>query len=31
VHKAEGMRKLDLHDRVELVRYATLQGWLAEL
>lgn len=30
VHKAEGMRKLDLHDRVELVRYATLQGWLAE-
>jgi len=30
VHKSEGMRKLDLHDRVELVRYATLQGWLAE-
>jgi DNA-binding NarL/FixJ family response regulator len=31
VHKAEGMRKLDLHDRAELVRYATLQGWLADL
>lgn len=30
VHKAQGMRKLDLRDRSDLVRYATLQGWLSE-
>lgn len=30
VHKAQGMRKLALRDRRDLVRYATLQGWLQE-
>lgn len=30
VHKTQGMRKLDLRDRADLVRYATMQGWLAE-
>jgi DNA-binding NarL/FixJ family response regulator len=30
VHKANGMRKLGLRSRIELVRYALLQGWLQE-
>jgi two-component system response regulator NreC len=30
VHKANGMRKLDLPDRRALVRYAAIQGWLVE-
>lgn len=30
VHKTQGMRKLDLRDRRDLVRYATMQGWLFE-
>jgi two-component system, NarL family, response regulator NreC len=28
VHKANGMRKLDLRGRIELLRYALHQGWL---
>jgi len=31
VHKANGMRKLNLHGRVDIVRYALLQGWLQEM
>ena len=27
-HKANAMRKLDLNGRIDIVRYATLQGWL---
>lgn len=30
VHKANAMRKLGLHGRVDVVRYASLQGWLHE-
>jgi DNA-binding NarL/FixJ family response regulator len=30
VHKTRGMRKLALRDRRELVRYASVQGWLTE-
>jgi two-component system, NarL family, response regulator NreC len=30
VHKANAMRKLNLHGRVDIVRYALLQGWLQE-
>jgi len=30
VHKGNGMRKLDLPDRAALIRYAALQGWMAE-
>lgn len=30
VHKAQGMRKLELRDRTDLVRFATLLGWLSE-
>ena len=30
VHKANGMRKLSLHGRIELLRYALHQGWLHE-
>jgi DNA-binding NarL/FixJ family response regulator len=30
VHKTQGMRKLALRDRRDLVRYATLQGWLQD-
>ena len=30
VHKTHAMRKLALENRTELVRYAILQGWLAE-
>jgi two-component system, NarL family, response regulator NreC len=27
-HKANCMKKLDLHSRIDIVRYAVLQGWL---
>jgi two-component system response regulator NreC len=27
-HKANAMRKLDLHGRIDIVKYAKLQGWL---
>lgn len=30
VHKANGMRKLGLRGRLDVVRYALLQGWLQE-
>jgi DNA-binding NarL/FixJ family response regulator len=30
VHKANGMRKLGLRGRIDVVRYAVLQGWLHE-
>lgn len=30
VHKSNGMRKLNLADRVALVKYGVLQGWLLE-
>lgn len=29
-HKANTMKKLDLHSRIDIVRYAVLQGWLQE-
>ncbi|HEX5110482.1 MAG TPA: response regulator transcription factor [Vicinamibacterales bacterium] len=31
VHKSNAMRKLNLHGRVDIVRYALLQGWLQEM
>jgi len=30
VHKTNGMRKLHLNGRIELLRFALLQGWLAD-
>jgi DNA-binding NarL/FixJ family response regulator len=30
VHKANAMRKLELHGRLDVVRYALLQGWLRD-
>jgi DNA-binding NarL/FixJ family response regulator len=30
VHKANAMRKLGLHGRIDIVRYALLQGWLKD-
>jgi len=30
-HKANGMRKLDLRGRIDVVRYAALQGWLTDI
>jgi DNA-binding NarL/FixJ family response regulator len=30
VHKANGMRKLGMASRIDIVRYAVLQGWLQE-
>lgn len=30
VHKANAMRKLNLRGRIDIVRYAVLQGWLRE-
>jgi two-component system, NarL family, response regulator NreC len=30
VHKTNGMRKLHLYGRIELLRFALLQGWLAD-
>jgi DNA-binding NarL/FixJ family response regulator len=29
-HKANAMRKLGLHGRIDVVRYAVLQGWLSD-
>jgi two-component system response regulator NreC len=29
-HKANGMRKLNMRSRIDIVRYAILQGWLEE-
>jgi DNA-binding NarL/FixJ family response regulator len=29
-HKANGMRKLNMRGRIDIVRYALLQGWLHE-
>lgn len=29
-HKANGILKLDLHTRVDIVRYALLQNWLLD-
>jgi DNA-binding NarL/FixJ family response regulator len=29
-HKANAMRKLDVSSRIEIVRYALLQGWLED-
>jgi DNA-binding NarL/FixJ family response regulator len=30
VHKANAMKKLGLHGRIDVVRYAVLQGWLTD-
>jgi DNA-binding NarL/FixJ family response regulator len=29
-HKANAMRKLDMTGRIDIVRYAMLQGWLED-
>jgi two-component system, NarL family, response regulator NreC len=29
-HKANAMRKMDMHGRIDIVRYAVLQGWLED-
>jgi len=29
-HRANGMRKLELHSRIDIVRFALMQGWLQE-
>ena len=29
-HKANAMRKLGLNGRIDIVKYATLQGWLRQ-
>lgn len=29
-HKANALRKLDMHSRIDIVRYAVLQGWMHE-
>ena len=29
-HKANSMKKLDMHSRIDIVRYAILQGWLQD-
>jgi len=31
VHKSSAMRKLHLHDRAEMLRFAALKGWLRDL
>ena len=31
VHKSSAMRKLQLHDRAEMLRFAALKGWLRDL
>ena len=31
VHKSSAMRKLQLHDRAEMLRFAALKGWLEDL
>ena len=30
VHKANGMRKLNLHGRIDVIRFAVLNGWLED-
>ena len=30
VHKANGMRKLSLRGRIDIVRFAILQGWMQD-
>ncbi|HEX8131447.1 MAG TPA: response regulator transcription factor [Pyrinomonadaceae bacterium] len=30
VHKANAMKKLDMHSRIDIVRFALLQGWLQD-
>jgi len=30
VHKANGMRKLGLNGRIDVIKYAVLQGWLTD-
>jgi DNA-binding NarL/FixJ family response regulator len=30
VHKANAMKKPGMHSRIDIVRYAVLQGWLEE-
>ena len=30
VHKANAMKKMDFHGRIDVVRYAMLQGWLQD-
>ncbi len=30
VHKANSMRKLSMRSRIDIVRYAVLQGWLQD-
>jgi len=30
VHKANAMRKLELAGRIDVIKYAILQGWLTE-
>jgi DNA-binding NarL/FixJ family response regulator len=29
-HKANGMRKLDMRSRIDIVRFAILQGWMRD-
>ena len=31
VHKTNATRKLNLHSRIDVIRYAVLQGWLKEV
>jgi len=31
VHKAHAMKKLDLNSRIDIMRYAMIQGWLQDL
>jgi two-component system, NarL family, response regulator NreC len=31
VHKSNGMRKMSLRSRIDVVRYASLQGWLKDV
>jgi DNA-binding NarL/FixJ family response regulator len=30
-HKANGMEKMGMKNRIDLVRYANLQGWLKDI
>jgi DNA-binding NarL/FixJ family response regulator len=29
-HKANAMRKLDMHGRIDIVRFAILRGWMRD-
>jgi DNA-binding NarL/FixJ family response regulator len=29
-HKANAMKRLDMHSRIDIVRFALLQGWLQD-